>query len=90
MNPAAWTHNFLENLYGYEWEQTRSPGGATQWRPAGGAAADLVPDAHDSSQRHAPMMLTTDLALKVDPAYREITSRWLGNPGTLSPAPGSS
>ena len=90
MNPAAWTHNFLENLYGYEWEQTRSPGGATQWRPAGGAAADLVPDAHDPSQRHAPMMLTTDLALKVDPAYREITSRWLDNPGTLSPALGSS
>ena len=80
MNPAAWTHNFLENLYGYEWEQTRSPGGATQWRPAGGAASDLVSDAHDPSQRHAPMMLTTDLALKVDPAYREITSRWLDDP----------
>ncbi|MDE2925245.1 MAG: catalase/peroxidase HPI [Acidobacteriota bacterium] len=80
VNPAAWTHNFLENLYGYEWEQTRSPGGAVQWRPAGGAAADLVPDAHDPSKRHAPMMLTTDLALKVDPAYREITLRWLKNP----------
>ena len=80
INPAAWTHNFLENLYGYEWEQTRSPGGATQWRPADGAASDLVPDAHDPSQRHAPMMLTTDLALKVDPAYREITSRWLDDP----------
>ncbi len=80
MNPAAWTHNFLENLYGYEWEQTRSPAGAIQWRPAGGAASDLVPDAHDPSKRHAPMMLTTDLALKVDPAYREITSRWLDNP----------
>ena len=71
---------FCKRLYGYEWEQTRSPGGATQWRPAGGAAADLVPDAHDPSTRHAPMMLTTDLALKVDPAYREITSRWLDNP----------
>ena len=79
VNPAAWTHNFLENLYGYEWEQTRSPGGAVQWRPAGSAAADLVPDAHDPSKRHAPMMLTTDLALKVDPAYREITLRWLEN-----------
>ena len=80
INPAAWTHNFLENLYGYEWEQTRSPAGAIQWKPAGGAASDLVPDAHDQSKRHAPMMLTTDLALKVDPAYREVTSRWLKNP----------
>ena len=85
-NPAAWTHNFLENLYGYEWEQTRSPGGAIQWRPAGGAAADLVPDAHDPSLRHAPMMLTTDLALKVDPAYREITSRWLEDPAEFEDA----
>ena len=80
MNPAVWTQNFLENLYGYEWVQTRSPAGAIQWEPAGGAASDLVPDAHDPSERHAPMMLTTDLALKVDPAYREITSRWLDNP----------
>ncbi len=78
--PAAWTHEFLKNLYGFEWEQARSPGGAIQWKPAGGAASDLVPDAHDPSKRHAPMMLTTDLALKVDPAYREITSRWLKNP----------
>ena len=80
INPAAWTHNFLENLYGYEWVTTRGPGGATQWTPADGAASTLVPDAHDPSQRHAPMMLTTDIALKVDPAYREITSRWLDNP----------
>mgnify|MGYP000474391186 CR=1 FL=1 len=80
IDPAAWTHNFLQNLYAYEWEQTRSPAGAIQWRPAGGAAANLVPDAHDPSLRHAPMMLTTDLALKVDPAYREITTRWLENP----------
>jgi len=79
-NPAAWTHNFLENLYGFEWELTKSPGGATQWKPAGGAAADLVPDAHDPNKRHAPMMLTTDIALRVDPAYREITSRWLKDP----------
>ena len=85
-SPAEWTHNFLENLYGYEWEQTRSPGGAVQWRPAGGAASDLVPDAHDPSLRHAPMMLTTDLALKVDPAYREITSRWLDNPDEFADA----
>ena len=60
--------------------QTRSPAGAIQWEPEGGAGANLVPDAHDASQRHAPMMFTTDLALKVDPAYREITTRWLENP----------
>ena len=80
IDPAAWTHNYLENLYAYEWEQTRSPAGAVQWQPAGGAAANLVPDAHDPSVRHAPMMLTTDIALKVDPAYREITTRWLEHP----------
>ena len=80
IDPAAWTHNFLQNLYGYEWVQTRSPAGAIQWEPAQGAASNLVPDAHDSSKRHAPMMLTTDLALKVDPAYRAITTRWLENP----------
>ncbi len=80
INPAAWTHNFLENLYTYEWVETRSPAGAIQWKPADDAASDLVPDAHDPSERHAPMMLTTDLALKVDPVYREITSRWLENP----------
>jgi len=80
IDPAAWTNNFLQNLYGYEWVQTRSPAGATQWEPAEGAASNLVPDAHDPSKRHAPMMLTTDLALKVDPAYREITMRWLENP----------
>lgn len=80
VNPAAWTHNFLQNLYGFEWEQTRSPAGAIQWQPVGGAGSDLVPDAHDQSKRHAPMMFTTDLALKEDPAYREITMRWLDNP----------
>ena len=80
INPAAWTHNYLENLYGFDWVQTLSPAGAVQWEPAGGAGSNLVPDAHDRSKRHAPMMFTTDLALKVDPAYREITSRWLENP----------
>ncbi|MDB3992270.1 catalase/peroxidase HPI [Gammaproteobacteria bacterium] len=80
INPAAWTHNYLENLYGYEWVQTSSPAGAIQWEPANGAASNLVPDAHDSSVRHAPMMFTTDLALKVDPSYRAITTRWLENP----------
>ncbi len=85
-SPAAWTHGYLVNLYTYDWVQTRSPAGATQWEPARGAAADLVPDAHDPSQRHAPIMFTTDLALKVDPIYREITSRWLDNPEEFADA----
>jgi catalase-peroxidase len=80
IDPAAWTHNFLQNLYAYEWVQTHSPAGAIQWEPSSEAASDLVPDAHDPSKRHAPMMLTTDLALKVDPAYRVITTRWLEDP----------
>ena len=85
-SPAAWTHNFLENLYAFDWVQTRSPAGAIQWEPADGAAADWVPDAHDPMVRHAPMMLTTDLAMKEDPAYREITSRWLEHPEELADA----
>ncbi|PCJ23316.1 MAG: catalase/peroxidase HPI [SAR86 cluster bacterium] len=85
-NPAAWTHDFLVNLYTYDWVQTQSPAGATQWKPARGAASGLVPDASDSSIRHAPMMFTTDLALKVDPIYREITSRWLDDPEEFSHA----
>lgn len=80
ISPAEWTHSFLTNLYTYEWVQTKSPAGATQWVPARGAASTLVPDAHDSSKRHAPIMLTTDLALKFDPEYKRITSRWLDNP----------
>ncbi|MFK7863647.1 MAG: catalase/peroxidase HPI [Pseudohongiellaceae bacterium] len=80
VSPASWTHNYLENLYAYEWVQTKSPAGATQWIPADGAASNLVPDAYDSSKRHAPIMFTTDLALRMDPAYGEITSRWLENP----------
>ena len=85
-NPAAWTHGYLVNLYTYDWEQTRSPAGAIQWEPARGAASTLVPDAHDPSVRHAPMMFTTDLALKVDPTYGEITSRWLENPDEFADA----
>jgi catalase-peroxidase len=81
VSPAEWTHNFLQNLYAYEWKQTRSPAGAIQWIPTDESAANLVPDAHDPSKRHAPMMLTTDLALKADPEYRRITTRWLNNPG---------
>ena len=85
-NPVAWTHDYLVNLYTYEWEQTRSPAGAIQWQPARGAASTLVPDAHDPNLRHAPIMFTTDLALKVDPIYREITSRWLENPEEFADA----
>ena len=85
-NPAAWTHGYLVNLYTYDWVQTTSPAGAIQWEPALNAASSLVPDAHDPSLRHAPMMFTTDLALKVDPIYREITSRWLENPDELADA----
>ena len=86
VNPVAWTHNYLQNLYAYDWVQTKSPAGATQWIPSDPAAANLVPDAHDPSKRHAPIMLTTDLALKMDPAYREITTRWLDNPQEFSDA----
>jgi len=78
--PAQWTHNFLQNLYGFEWELTTSPAGAKQWKPKDAAAALLTPDAHDPARRHAPMMLTTDLALREDPSYRAITQRWLENP----------
>lgn len=80
ISPAQWTHNFLQNLYGFEWELTTSPAGAKQWTPKGGKGADTVPDAHDPKKRHAPIMLTTDLSLKEDPAYRKITENWLKNP----------
>jgi catalase-peroxidase len=80
VNPVAWTHSYLVNLYTYEWVQTKSPAGAIQWIPANGAASTLVPDAHDPSKRHAPIMFTTDLSLKFDPEYRRITERWLKNP----------
>jgi catalase-peroxidase len=86
VNPVAWTHNYLQNLYGYEWVQSKSPAGATQWIPSDPAAANLAPDAHDPSIRHAPIMFTTDLALKMDPAYREITMRWLENPEEFADA----
>jgi len=78
--PAQWTHQFLSNLYAFEWKQTKSPAGATQWIPTDESAANLVPDAHRPDIRHAPIMLTTDLALREDPAYREITQRFLENP----------
>ena len=80
VSPAQWTHNYLQNLYNFEWEQTRSPSGAIQWKPVNNGGANLVPDAHDPNVRHAPMMFTTDLALREDPGFREITTRWLNNP----------
>jgi catalase-peroxidase len=86
VNPIAWTTQYLDNLLGYEWEQTRSPAGAIQWIPAGGQAAGLVPDAHDSTKRHAPIMLTADLALKADPAYRAIAERFRANPDEYADA----
>ena len=78
--PTKWTMMYFTNLFGFEWEQTRSPGGAIQWIPTNGQAADAAPDAHVAGKRHAPVMLTTDLSLKVDPKYREISQRFLQNP----------
>ena len=79
--PVKWSMNYLENLFAYEWVMTKSPAGATQWIPKDPAAANIVPDAHDPAKRRAPVMLTTDLSLKVDPSYREISKRFLANPG---------
>jgi catalase-peroxidase len=84
--PTKWSNNFLENLFGYEWELTRSPAGAHQWRPKGGAGAGTVPDAHKGSTRHAPAMLTTDLALRFDPAYEKISRHFLENPHRFADA----
>jgi catalase-peroxidase len=84
--PTKWTNNFFWNLFGYEWELTRSPAGAHQWIPKHGMGAGTVPDAHDSSKRHAPSMLTTDLALRFDPAYEKISRRFLENPDQFADA----
>ncbi len=78
--PIKWSHKYLENLYGYEWELTKSPAGAWQYKPKDGAGAGLVPDAHDPDKKHAPVMLTTDLSLRMDPAYEKISRRFLENP----------
>ncbi len=78
--PARWSHDFFDNLFDYEWELVKSPAGAWQWTPEGGAARGTVPDAHDPSKRHAPMMLTTDLALRFDPIYGPISKRFQENP----------
>jgi catalase-peroxidase len=84
--PTKWSNNYFENLFGYEWELTKSPAGAHQWTPKGGAGAGTVPDAHDPSKKHAPIMLTTDLALRVDPAYEKISRRFFENPTEFADA----
>ncbi|TVS08944.1 MAG: catalase/peroxidase HPI [Gammaproteobacteria bacterium] len=80
VDPVAWTHQYFDNLFGFEWVQTTSPAGGIQWIPADEEAANLVPDAHDPEKRHAPIMFTTDLSLKEDPSYREISQRFHENP----------
>jgi len=84
--PTKWSNNFFQNLFGYEWELTKSPAGAQQWRPKGGAGADSVPDAHDPSRHHAPSMLTTDLSLRFDPAYEKISRRFMEHPDEFADA----
>ena len=84
--PTKWSNNYFENLFAYEWELTRSPAGAHQWRPKNGAGAGTVPDAHDPRKRHAPTMLTTDLALRADPAYEKISRRFLAHPDQFADA----
>jgi catalase-peroxidase len=84
--PTKWSNNFFANLFGHEWELTKSPAGAFQWKPKNGAGAGTVPDAYDSSKRHAPSMLTTDLALRFDPAYEKISRRFYENPEQLADA----
>ena len=85
-NPVKWDNNFLENLYEHDWELTKSPAGKSQFQPENAAAAATVIDAHDPSKKHAPMMLTTDLSLRMDPAYAEISTRFLNDPAELEDA----
>jgi catalase-peroxidase len=84
--PTKWSSNFFRNLFGYEWELTKSPAGAHQWKPQAGASAESVPDAHDPSKRHPPAMLTTDLALRLDPVYEKISRRFYENPDQFADA----
>ena len=84
--PSKWSNNYFENLFGYEWELTKSPAGAYQWKPKDGAGAGLVPDAHNPSLSHQPFMLTTDLSLRFDPAYEKISRRFLANPAEFNAA----
>jgi catalase-peroxidase len=85
-NPVKWDNNYLENLFGHEWELTKSPAGAQQWTPKNGAAAGTVPDAHDPRKRHAPIMFTTDLSLRMDPIYEKISRRFLAHPQEFADA----
>jgi len=84
--PTKWSNNFFDNLFGYDWELTKSPAGAHQWTPKDAAAKNTVPDAHDPANKHAPIMLTTDLALKVDPSYAKISKRFHDNPQAFADA----
>ena len=84
--PAKWSHNYFENLFNFEWELSKSPGGAHQWKPKNGAGAGSVPDAHNSSKSHAPTMLTSDIALRVDPVYEKISRHFLENPAAFKDA----
>ena len=84
--PTTWSNNYLHNLFAYEWELTKSPAGAHQWKPKGNAGAGTVPDAHDPSLKHAPAMLTTDLSLRLDPAYEKVSRRFLANPAEFADA----
>jgi catalase-peroxidase len=84
--PTKWSNNYFENLFGYEWELTKSPAGAHQWKPKGSTGAGTVPDAHDPSKRHAPSMLTTDLALRLDSVYEKISRRFYENPDQFADA----
>ena len=85
-SPAQWDNNYFDNLFGYEWEQTKSPAGATQWSPTDATAAGTVPDAHDKAKTHSPIMFTTDLALKLDPIYGPISKRFHENPDEFATA----
>lgn len=84
--PTKWSHNFFENLFNYEWELSKSPAGAHQWKPKDGAGEGLVPDAHDATKKHAPFMLTTDLALRFDPAYEKVSRHFFENPAEFADA----
>ncbi|MEO8806540.1 MAG: peroxidase family protein, partial [Burkholderiaceae bacterium] len=85
-NPTQWDNGYFENLFGYEWELTKSPAGAQQWKPVGASGDGTVPDAHDPSKRHAPMMTTADMAMRADPAYEKISRRFMQNPQEFADA----
>jgi len=84
--PTQWSHDYFEHLFGFEWELTKSPAGAHQWKPKDNGGADMIPDAHDPAKRHAPFMLTTDIAMRVDPAYEKISRRFHENPDEFADA----